>query len=89
MREVFICDAARTAIGRYAGALAKVRTDDLAAAPIRALVARNAQAAFHISPAFSLAAESKGLKPDQRQNAEPIVQIGDLHVRWFEGGTCP
>ncbi len=44
MREVFICDAARTAIGRYGGALAKVRTDDLAAAPIRALVARNPQA---------------------------------------------
>jgi 3-oxoadipyl-CoA thiolase len=44
MREVFICDAARTAIGRYGGALAKVRTDDLAAAPIKALVARNAQA---------------------------------------------
>jgi 3-oxoadipyl-CoA thiolase len=44
MREVFICDAARTAIGRYAGALAKVRTDDLAAVPIRALVERNPQA---------------------------------------------
>src|SRR5262252_3636459 len=44
MREVFICDAARTAIGRYAGALAKMRTDDLAAAPIRALVAGNPQA---------------------------------------------
>src|SRR5215472_1555725 len=38
MREVFICDAARTAIGRYGGALAKVRTDDLAAVPIKALV---------------------------------------------------
>src|SRR5579862_8428488 len=44
MREVFICDAARTAIGRYGGALAKVRTDDLAAVPIRALVARNKKA---------------------------------------------
>src|ERR1700723_4220732 len=44
MREVFICDAARPAIGRYAGSLAKVRTDDLAAAPIRALVARNPHA---------------------------------------------
>jgi 3-oxoadipyl-CoA thiolase len=44
MREVFICDAARTAIGRYGGALAKVRTDDLAAVPIKALVARNPQA---------------------------------------------
>jgi 3-oxoadipyl-CoA thiolase len=44
MREVFICDAARTAIGRYGGALAKVRTDDLAAVPIKALVVRNAKA---------------------------------------------
>src|SRR5579863_6657649 len=44
MREVFVCDAARTAIGRYGGALAKVRTDDLAAVPIRALVARNSKA---------------------------------------------
>jgi 3-oxoadipyl-CoA thiolase len=44
MREVFICDAARTAIGRYGGALARVRTDDLAAVPIRALMARNAMA---------------------------------------------
>jgi 3-oxoadipyl-CoA thiolase len=43
MREVFICDAARTAIGRYGGGLSKVRTDDLAAVPIRALVKRNAQ----------------------------------------------
>jgi 3-oxoadipyl-CoA thiolase len=41
MAEAFLCDAARTAIGRYGGALAKVRTDDLAATPIKALVARN------------------------------------------------
>jgi 3-oxoadipyl-CoA thiolase len=41
MAEAFLCDAARTPIGRYAGALAKVRTDDLAAAPIKALVKRN------------------------------------------------
>jgi 3-oxoadipyl-CoA thiolase len=41
LRDAFICDAARTPIGRYGGALAKVRTDDLAAVPIRALVARN------------------------------------------------
>ena len=37
----FICDAVRTPIGRYGGALAKVRTDDLAAVPIKALIARN------------------------------------------------
>ena len=41
MRDVFICDAVRTPIGRYGGALAKVRTDDLAAMPIKALMARN------------------------------------------------
>src|SRR6185437_4442755 len=40
-RDVFICDAVRTPIGRYGGALAKVRTDDPAAAPIKALMARN------------------------------------------------
>src|ERR1700746_1108475 len=41
LRDVFICDAVRTPIGRYGGALAKVRTDDLAAVPIKALVQRN------------------------------------------------
>src|SRR5437762_12401380 len=41
MPEAFICDAVRTPIGRYAGALAKVRTDDLAATPLKALMARN------------------------------------------------
>jgi 3-oxoadipyl-CoA thiolase len=40
-RDVFICDAARTPIGRYGGSLAKVRTDDLAAVPIKALMKRN------------------------------------------------
>ena len=41
MRDVFICDAVRTPIGRYGGSLARVRADDLAAAPIKALMARN------------------------------------------------
>ena len=39
--DVFLCDAVRTSIGRYGGALANVRTDDLAAVPIKALIARN------------------------------------------------
>jgi 3-oxoadipyl-CoA thiolase len=42
-RTVYLCDAIRTPIGRYAGALAYVRTDDLAAIPLRALIARNPQ----------------------------------------------
>jgi 3-oxoadipyl-CoA thiolase len=41
MRDVFICDAVRTPIGRYGGSLARVRADDLAAQPIKALIARN------------------------------------------------
>jgi 3-oxoadipyl-CoA thiolase len=41
MTEAFICDAVRTPIGRYAGSLAQVRADDLAAVPIKALIDRN------------------------------------------------
>ena len=41
MRDVFICDAIRTPIGRFGGGLATVRADDLAALPIKALMARN------------------------------------------------
>jgi 3-oxoadipyl-CoA thiolase len=43
-RHAFICDALRTPFGRYGGALSSVRADDLGAIPIRALMARNAQA---------------------------------------------
>jgi len=41
MTDAYICDAVRTPIGRYGGALSGVRADDLAAVPIRALVERN------------------------------------------------
>ncbi len=41
MRDVFICDAIRTPIGRFGGALAAVRADDLAAVPLKALIERN------------------------------------------------
>src|SRR5947209_13234426 len=44
LRDVFLCDAVRTPIGRYGGALATVRTDDLAAIPIKALLTRNPKA---------------------------------------------
>ena len=43
MHEAFICDAIRTPIGRYGGALKDVRADDLGAVPLRALMARNPQ----------------------------------------------
>jgi acetyl-CoA acetyltransferase len=41
MREVFICDAIRTPVGRYGGSISSVRTDDLAAIPLKALMDRN------------------------------------------------
>jgi acetyl-CoA acyltransferase len=43
MTEAYLCDAIRTPIGRYGGALSTVRTDDLAALPLKALMARNAK----------------------------------------------
>ena len=43
MKHAYICDAIRTPIGRYGGALSSVRTDDLGAIPIKALMARNPQ----------------------------------------------
>src|SRR5688572_29787083 len=45
-RDAFIIDAVRTPIGRYGGVLSQVRPDDLAAAPIKALVERNANIDF-------------------------------------------
>ena len=47
MANAFICDATRTPIGRYGGALAKIRADDLGALPIKALIGRNP----HLDPA--------------------------------------
>ena len=44
MADAFICDAVRTPIGRYGGALATVRADDLAAVPLKALMDRNSDA---------------------------------------------
>jgi acetyl-CoA acyltransferase len=41
MREVYICDAIRTPVGKYAGLLSAVRTDDLAAVPLKELIKRN------------------------------------------------
>src|SRR5436853_6208052 len=43
MTHAFICDAIRTPFGRYGGALSSIRTDDLGAIPMRALMARNAK----------------------------------------------
>ena len=46
MREAYICAYVRTPIGRYGGALSGVRTDDLAAIPLKALMERHAKVDF-------------------------------------------
>src|SRR6266567_6471249 len=43
LENAYICDAIRTPFGRYGSALASIRTDDLAAIPLRALIERNAK----------------------------------------------
>jgi acetyl-CoA acyltransferase len=48
METAYICDAIRTPIGRYAGTLASIRTDDLAAIPIKALIERNAKVDWNL-----------------------------------------
>ena len=50
MSEAYICDAVRTPIGRYAGAISSVRADDLAAIPIKALMSRNSSVDFSRPP---------------------------------------
>ncbi len=47
MNEAFICDAIRTPVGRFGGALSSVRTDDLAAIPLKALMDRNPKTDWH------------------------------------------
>ena len=62
MPEAFICDAVRTPIGRYGGALSSVRTDDLAAMPIKALMSRNAVSTGRRSTTSSTAVPTRPVR---------------------------
>jgi 3-oxoadipyl-CoA thiolase len=75
-RDVFICDPVRTPIGRYGGALAKVRTDDLAAIPIRALVGRNPVIREHVEEVFLGCANQAG--EDNRNVGRMAVLLAGL-----------
>ncbi len=76
-RDVFLCDGIRTPIGRYAGALAKVRTDDLAALPIKALMARNDEADWaQLDEVFYGCANQAG--EDNRNVARMAVLLSGL-----------
>ncbi len=76
-REVFICDAVRTPIGRFGGALAAVRADDLAAIPLRALLERNPQLnPAAIEEVFMGSANQAG--EDNRNVARMAALLADL-----------
>ena len=74
--DVFICDAVRTPIGRFGGALAKLRTDDLAAAPLKALLARNPSLAGAAEEVFFGCANQAG--EDNRNVARMALLLAGL-----------
>lgn len=78
MRDVFIVDAVRTPIGRFGGALAGVRPDDLAAAVIAALVQRNAVATETVDDVVWGAANQAG--EDNRNVARMALLLAGLPV---------
>ncbi len=78
-REAFICDAVRTPIGRYGGALAKVRTDDLATIPMRALLDRNAGLAEAVEEVILGCANQAG--EDNRNVARMAALLAGLPDR--------
>jgi 3-oxoadipyl-CoA thiolase len=78
MREVWVVDAVRTPIGRYGGALATVRPDDLAAAAIRALVERTGIDAAKIDDVYFGAANQSG--EDNRNVARMASLLAGLPV---------
>lgn len=78
MTQAFVCDAARTAIGRWNGSLAHVRVDDLAAAPIRALMARNDIDPTGVDEVYLGCANQAG--EDNRNLARMAALLADLPV---------
>ncbi|MET3600395.1 3-oxoadipyl-CoA thiolase [Martelella mangrovi] len=72
MAEVYICDYIRTPIGRYGGALSAVRPDDLAAIPLRELVARN--------PGMDLAAIDEVILGCANQAGEDNRNVGRMSL---------
>ena len=79
VHDVFICDYVRTPIGRYGGALATVRTDDLAAAPIRELVRRHPGLAEAVEEVFYGCANQAG--EDNRNVARMATLLAGLPER--------
>jgi 3-oxoadipyl-CoA thiolase len=76
MTEVFICDYVRTPIGRYGGALAGIRADDLAASVLSALVQQNPAMAGHVDEVFMGCANQAG--EDNRNIARMALLLAGL-----------
>jgi 3-oxoadipyl-CoA thiolase len=76
MREVFVCEPVRTPIGRYGGALSRVRTDDLGAVPIRALIERHPAIREHVDEVFFGCANQAG--EDNRNVARMALLLAGL-----------
>jgi 3-oxoadipyl-CoA thiolase len=74
--EVFICDPVRTPIGRYGGALSRVRADDLAAVPIRALIGRHPSIKEHVDEVYLGCANQAG--EDNRNVARMALLLAGL-----------
>ncbi len=77
MIEAYICDYVRTPIGRYGGALSSVRTDDLAAIPIRALKDRNASADWAMLDEVYIGCANQAGE-DNRNVARMALLLADL-----------
>lgn len=75
--EAFICDAVRTPIGRFGGALAHMRTDDLAAAPLSALVTRNPGADWEALDEVTLGCANQAGE-DNRNIARMALLLAEL-----------
>ena len=76
MKDAFICDPVRTPVGRYAGALSRVRADDLAAAPIRALLQRHPSVGDDVDEVFLGCANQAG--EDNRNVARMALLLAGL-----------
>jgi 3-oxoadipyl-CoA thiolase len=74
--DVFICDPVRTPVGRYGGALSRVRADDLAAVPIRALIGRHPSIKEHVDEVYLGCANQAG--EDNRNVARMALLLAGL-----------
>ena len=90
MSEAFICDAIRTPVGRYGGALATIRADDLAALPLQALMSRNPDVDWSTVDDVILGCANQAGE-DNRNVARMAVLLSGMPIGpWhgFHAGNC-